>query len=96
MNLIEATADNDLPTMYQLLLAGVTPHFCEDWCRVTPLHIAVQNRSPAAVLILLLFGADPLRPEFFGETPMDIAKLFYDNTVWKLLCYYKAIQQKAC
>ena len=43
----------------------------------TPLHIAVQSLgAPPMVKLLLTRGADPLRPNTFGISPISLARQF--------------------
>ena len=48
----------------------------------TPLHYAVLHDDPAVVNMLLEAGADPLRANDYGRTPLDYAR---DPTIKQML-----------
>jgi ankyrin repeat protein len=59
-------------TIGRLLGAGADPN-AADKGGTTPLHRAVRNRCAGAVEVLLVGGADPLRDNGRGSTPMKLA-----------------------
>ncbi len=59
-------------TVTSLVAAGADPN-AVDLGGVTPLHRAIRNRCADAVGALLEDGADPLRPNKRGSTPMKLA-----------------------
>jgi hypothetical protein len=61
-------------TVTSLVAAGADPN-AVDLGGVTALHRAIRNRCAAAVGALLDAGADPLRPNKKGSTPMKLALL---------------------
>ncbi|RDW78866.1 uncharacterized protein DSM5745_05718 [Aspergillus mulundensis] len=44
-----------------------------NWEGYSPLHAAVANRHPEVVQVLLSRGADPVRHDYYGQTPFDLA-----------------------
>jgi hypothetical protein len=61
-------------TIACLIAAGADPN-AVDISGVTPLHRAVRTRCAAAVQALLDHGADPLRRNGSGSSPMRLARL---------------------
>jgi hypothetical protein len=59
-------------TIVRLLDAGADPN-AVDKGGTTPLHRAIRNRCAAAVEVLLIRGADPLRPNGRGSTAWQLA-----------------------
>lgn len=59
-------------TVVALLAAGGDPNAVDN-SGVTPLHRAIRNRCTSAVRALLDGGADVLRPNGSGSTPMQLA-----------------------
>ena len=60
-------------TVTSLVAAGADPNAVDLGGGVTPLHRAIRNRCAGAVGALLEAGADPLRPNKRGSTPMKLA-----------------------
>ena len=61
-------------TVRRLLEAGADPN-APDKSGTTPLHRAVRNRCAVAVEVLLMGGADPLRDNGRGSSPMKLAEV---------------------
>jgi ankyrin repeat protein len=61
-------------TIILLIEAGADPNVL-DQSGVSPLHKAIRTRCAEAVRTLLACGADPVRPNKSGSTPMLLATL---------------------
>lgn len=64
-------------------------------CRRTPVHWAVSRKNYYLVELLLVCGADTNTEDYFGETPLDVAAQFGDDTLlFKMLREYGACKIK--
>ncbi|KAL4978310.1 ankyrin repeat-containing domain protein [Aspergillus desertorum] len=66
-----AAESGNLHLVWELIRedADVNSH----WEGYSPLHAAVANRQPELAELLLSHGADPLRLDYYGQTPFDLA-----------------------
>ena len=84
--LIDAVMGGNFRRVSELLRVGVDPNAVLDAANVTPLHFAAQNTDINIIKELLKHGANPVAktvPD--GETPLDIACLFNNFEVIRLL-----------
>ncbi len=77
MELLNALMTNDFPVVQRLLNAGVNPNEKIEGARPgdwsTPLHFAVEARSPRMVKLLLDKGANPHIKDTYGNTALGWA-----------------------
>ncbi|KAL5003057.1 ankyrin repeat-containing domain protein [Aspergillus recurvatus] len=66
-----AAESGNLHLVGELIREGVDVN--SHWEGYSPLHAAVANRHPELAELLLTHGADPLRLDYYGQTPFDLA-----------------------
>ncbi len=76
---------NCMRALKTVLERGINPNQTLDYCRITPLHIAVQQNNTEAVLLLLTAGADPHAPDIDGQCALDYAVEFKQTRLIQLL-----------
>ncbi len=94
-SLYEFIDRNRMRALKIVLEQGINPNQTLDYCRITPLHIAVQQNNYKAVLLLLTAGADPHVPDIDGCCALDLAVAFKYRRLIQLLSNLP-IGQHAC
>ena len=82
MNLFDAVEGRNIEGLKQLLAdQNVDPNICEDYTKITPLHLAAQNGFLDVFKILVAAGANIETKTKDGDTPLDIAVLHKHNEI---------------
>ncbi|KAL4819551.1 ankyrin repeat-containing domain protein [Aspergillus spinulosporus] len=66
-----AAESGNLDLVRELIREGADVN--SHWEGYSPLHAAVANRHPQLAELLLSHGANPLRLDYYGQTPFDLA-----------------------
>jgi hypothetical protein len=69
------TSPQSLPIARLLLARGASPHFAVPGLCITPLHAAAGADAQHTAALLLAAGADPVRQDGIGRTPLHYAAL---------------------
>lgn len=85
MNLFFAVAEGDVEVTKALLAGRVNPN-CRDYEARCPMHVAAGQGACKAILeALLLYRADVNPADYWGQTPLDLAKIGEHFNVEELL-----------
>lgn len=83
--LLDGILEHDIEKVKSLICQGVDVNGYQDCAKLRPLHFAVQYDFMPGVKSLIAAGANPFAQTSDGETPLDIAKLYKNETMIALL-----------